>query len=46
MYAEPDATFWFLDVSKARMIDAGGIGATVIGGGLAVGGIIRMIVKK
>ncbi len=49
MYADPDTSLWIggiLNVEEARMVDAGGIGAVVIGGGLAIGGIVRMIVKK
>ncbi len=49
MYADPDASFWiggYLNIEEARMMDAGGIGAMVIGGGLAIGGIVQMIVKR
>jgi hypothetical protein len=31
---------------QALLVRAGGIGLTVLGGGLAVGGIVRMIVKR
>jgi len=49
MYADPEVSFWLggrFSVEEARMIDAGGIGVTIIGGGLALGGVIRMIVKR
>lgn len=49
MYADPNMSFWLggrFSVEEARMIDAGGIGAAIIGGGLALGGIIRMIVSR
>ncbi len=49
MYADPNTSFWIggrLDVEQARLVDAVGMGITVLGGGLAIGGIVRMIVKK
>ena len=49
MYVDPNIAFWFggrFSVDEAQMIDAGGIGIAVIGGGLAVGGIVRMIVRR
>lgn len=48
-YADPNASFWLgghLSVEEARIADAVGIGVAIIGGGLAVGGIVRMIVKR
>ena len=48
-YADPNVSFWVggrLSVEEARMADAAGIGVAIIGGGLAVGGIVRMIVKR
>jgi len=49
MYADPNASFWvggYLSVEEARIANAAGIGVAIIGGGLAVGGIVRMIVKR
>jgi hypothetical protein len=34
------------EYSQALLVRAGGIGLTVLGGGLALGGIVRMIVKR
>jgi len=34
------------DYEEVVLIRAGGIGLTVFGGGLALGGIVRMIVKR
>lgn len=31
---------------QGTMVEAGGLGLTVLGGGLAIGGIVRMIVKR
>lgn len=46
-YADPNVSFWFGgSVEEARMLDAAGLGVTVVGGGLAIGGIIRMVVKR
>ena len=49
IYADPNMSFWgatIFNVEEAQMVNALGIGATVVGGGLAVGGIIRMILKR
>ena len=48
MSADPTVSFWFGDsvVQETRMLDASGPGLTVLGGGLALGGIIRMVVKR
>jgi len=49
MYADPNVSFWLgghFSVDEARMLEAGGIGAAILGGGLAAGGIVRMIVKR
>ena len=49
MYADPNLAFLgggLFSVEESRIMDAGGVGATVIGIGLALGGIIRMIMKK
>jgi hypothetical protein len=35
-----------LSYQENDMIRAGGLGVLVIGGGLAIGGIVRMIVKR
>jgi hypothetical protein len=48
-YADPNVSFWVggrLSVEEARIADAAGIGVAVIGGGLTIGGIVRMIVKR
>lgn len=48
-YADPNASFWVggrLSVEEARIADAAGIGVAIIGGGLALGGIVRMILKR
>jgi hypothetical protein len=48
-YADPNTSFLiggYLNVEQARLADAAGIGVAVIGGGLAIGGIVRMIVKR
>jgi len=34
------------EYEKALLVRAGGIGLTVLGGGLALGGIVRMIIKR
>ena len=47
LYADPNESFWIggrLTVDEAKMADAIGLGATIFGGGLAIGGIFRMIV--
>lgn len=49
MYADPNVSLWFggrFSVDEARMLEAGGIGLTILGGGLALGGIVRMIVAR
>ena len=49
MYADPNMSFWgatVFDVEESWVINAAGVGITVLGGGLAIGGIIRMIVKR
>jgi hypothetical protein len=48
-YADPNVSLFIggrLGVEQARIADAAGIGVTVLGGGLAIGGIVRMIVKR
>ena len=37
---------WFSNYEEASMAKAIGMGVTVFGGGLAIGGIVRMIVKR
>lgn len=49
MYADPELSFWGvsqLNIDEAQMVKAAGIGVAVLGGGLAIGGIVRMIVKR
>ena len=49
VYADPEMSFWggtVFSVEDAWVINAAGIGLTVIGGGLAIGGIIRMVLKR
>lgn len=47
MYIDPNISFWYGgSVQEARMMDAASLGVMVLGGGLALGGIIRMIVKR
>ena len=49
MYADPNMSLWgasSFSVDEAQMVNAAGIGLAVVGGGLAIGGIIRMIVKR
>ena len=37
---------WFPTYEKASMAKAIGMGMTIFGGGLTIGGIVRMIVKR
>ena len=49
MYADPNVSLWFggrFSVDEAQMLEAGDIGLTILGGGLALGGIVRMIVAR
>lgn len=49
MYADPNLAFWGggpFNVDEAQMANAAGCGLAVAGGGLAIGGIVRMMVKK
>jgi len=49
MYADPNIPFWLggrFNVDEARILEASGIGAVILGGGLAVGRLVRMIVKR
>jgi len=49
MYADPNVSLWFggrFSVDEARMLNAGAIGLTIIGGDLALGDIVRMIVTR
>ena len=49
VYADPTSSFLFggrLNVDQAQIADAAGIGGAVVGGGLAIGGIVRMILKR
>ena len=49
MYANVDEAYMYgsrFSLDQLQVADAGGIGCAVFGGGLAVGGIVRMIMKK
>jgi len=49
MYADPNVSLWgasSFSADEAQMINAAGIGLAVVGGGMAIGGIIRMILKR
>jgi len=42
----PFTSSWFLNYEDQSMAQAIGMGVTVFGGGLSIGGIVRMIVKR
>ncbi len=44
--AGPFTHSWFSTYEAASMAKAIGMGVTIFGGGLAIGGIVRMIVKR
>ncbi|GAI97207.1 unnamed protein product, partial [marine sediment metagenome] len=46
MYAEPDVFGSRIGGSEVQIMEASGIGAAVIGGGMAIGGIVRMIIRR
>ena len=49
IYADVNAAIWGvgnLSPNKAQLADAGGFGLLIFGGGLSIGGIVRMVVKR
>lgn len=44
--AGPLTSQWFTSYEAAAMAKAIGMGVTVFGGGLAIGGIVRMIITR
>lgn len=44
--AGPLTSGWFSSYEDAAMVKAAGMGITLFGGGLALGGLVRMIVKR
>jgi len=49
IYADPNLSIWYgvrLSAEDAQVVEAGSMGAMVVGGGLAIDGIIRMVLRR